>query len=212
MKKFAIITVTVGLIGALSAGAYAYYSPRSGGDTSQETTYGPARKQSQSIQGRGQGNRGMYQAQNVQTAPARNQAMQGRGRGNHSMYQVQNASARQGWKQGRGMRANRGNGSFETFPCTEYGRWNNAQPGWRAQAQDGTAPRALELITEAEAKEVAETHIDRYLPGYTVDSIEQDTWRPLYFVTLKGENDAVQQLVVHGFAGQVMNVFPQSAE
>ncbi len=78
--------------------------------------------------------------------------------------------------------------------------------------QPGTAQQAPQMISEEKAKEVAETYIKQYLPGYTIDKVEKDNWRPMYFVTAKGENDAVLQLVVHGFVGQVMNVFPKTVE
>ena len=51
-------------------------------------------------------------------------------------------------------------------------------------------------------------YVNKYLTGYTIDKVEKDNWRPLYFVTIKGANDVVQQLTIHGFSGQVMRVFP----
>ena len=65
------------------------------------------------------------------------------------------------------------------------------------------------MITEDKAKEVAQEYLNKYLSAYSIDKVEKDSWRPLYFVTIKGENDAAQTMVVHGFSGQVVNVFPQ---
>jgi len=115
------------------------------------------------------------------------------------------------WKQGRAP-GSRWNVSPETCPYCGYGPWNAARPGWNAPAQSGTAPQALQIITEEKAKEVAEAYVKQYLSGYTVDKIEKDSWRPLYFVTIKGANDAEQVLTIHGFAGQVMHVFPKTIE
>ena len=68
------------------------------------------------------------------------------------------------------------------------------------------------MITEDKAKEVAETYVKQYLSGYTIDKIEKDNWRPLYFVTSKGENNAEQVMTIQGFSGQVMHVFPTTTE
>lgn len=99
------------------------------------------------------------------------------------------------WKQGRA-------------PGSRHGHWQDGWSRWNAPNQPGTSQQASQMITEDKAKEVAEAYITQYLPGYTIDKIEKDNWRPLYFVTIKGANDAIQQLTVHGFAGQVMHVFP----
>lgn len=102
---------------------------------------------------------------------------------------------------GRGP-GSRWNASPEaTCPCGRDGNWN-------APAQSETANQ---MITEDKAKEAAQEYLNKYLSGYTIDTIEKDSWRPLFFVTIKGENDAVQTMVVHGFSGQVINVFPQTA-
>ena len=96
--------------------------------------------------------------------------------------------------------------------CGGYSKWNTVAPGWNAPGQPGTAFQAPQMITEAKVKEIAESYAKQYLPGYTIDKVEKDAWRPLYFVTVKGENNATLKLVVHGFVGQVMNIFPELAE
>lgn len=65
-----------------------------------------------------------------------------------------------------------------------------------------------QLITEDKAKEAAQTYIDKYLSGYTIEKVEKDAWRPMYIVSIKGANDAQQQMMIQGFSGQVMHVFP----
>jgi len=62
------------------------------------------------------------------------------------------------------------------------------------------------------AKEVAEAYVKQYLSSYTIDKIEKDNWRPLYVVTLKGENNAELQMLIHGFGGQVMHLLPKTIE
>jgi len=84
-----------------------------------------------------------------------------------------------------------------------------AWAGWNTPDQSETAPQ---VITEEKAKEVAETYITKYLPGYTLDKIEKDNWHPLYVATLKGANDAELQMLIHGFGGQVMHLFPKTTE
>jgi len=113
-----------------------------------------------------------------------------------------------GWMQGRGP-GGRWNAAPETCPCGAFGNWNTARPGWNAPGQSETAPQ---VITEDKAKEVAEAYVKQYLPGYTIDKIEKDNWRPLYFVTIKGANNAEQVITIHGFGGQVMHVFPKTVE
>lgn len=90
-----------------------------------------------------------------------------------------------------------------------YGGYCGGWSGWNAPSQSETVPQA---ITEDKAKEVAEAYITKYLPGYTIETITKDTWRPLYVVTLKGANEAELQMLIHGFGGQVMHVFPKTAE
>ena len=69
----------------------------------------------------------------------------------------------------------------------------------------GTTP---ELITEDNAKEAAQAYLDKYLSGYTIEKVEKGAWRPMYFVTIKGANDAKQIMAIQGFSGQVMHVSP----
>lgn len=114
---------------------------------------------------------------------------------------------------GRGQMQNRGpqgkwNTNTATYPRGQYD--NTAQPGWRRNAPN--TDQTAQMINEEKAKEVAQAYLDKYLSGYTIDKIEKDSWRPMFFVTLKGENDALQQMTIHGFSGQVMHVFPQTAE
>lgn len=85
-------------------------------------------------------------------------------------------------------------------------------PMLSGQVQPGTPGAALEMITEEKAQEVVDAFVQKSLPGYTVESVKKDDWRPMYFATVKGENDSALTLVVHGFSGQVMSVFPQVSE
>ena len=78
---------------------------------------------------------------------------------------------------------------------------------WNTSGQFGTAP---EMIAEDKAKEVAETFISQYLTRYAIDKIEKDNWRPVYIVTIKGANNAEMQMLIHGFVGQVMHLFPKT--
>jgi hypothetical protein len=115
-----------------------------------------------------------------------------------------------GWGMGRGGgmhgrgRGGRWNNSGDvTCPCGGgYGRWN----GPAQQQQQGTLP---EMLSEEKIKETAQEYLGKYLSGYSIDKIEKDEWRPLYFVTVKAENDAVQKMIVHGFSGQIMHVYPK---
>lgn len=93
--------------------------------------------------------------------------------------------------------------------CGGYGHWQGGWSGENTPDQSGTTPQ---VITENKVKEIAEAYITKYLPGYTIEKIEKDEWRPMYLVMLKGENDAELQMLVHGFGGQVMHVFPKTAE
>ena len=86
---------------------------------------------------------------------------------------------------------------------------HGGQSGWNTPAQPGTVPQ---VIAEDTVKEIAATYIAQYLPGYTIEKIEKDEWRPMYFVTLKGENNAELQMWIHGFGGQVMHIVPKTAE
>ena len=68
------------------------------------------------------------------------------------------------------------------------------------------------MITEENVSEVAGEFVAKNFPEYTVSSIEKDDWRPLYFVTITGGDDAEQVMTIHGFTGQVMRIFPKAAE
>lgn len=92
----------------------------------------------------------------------------------------------------------------ENCPCGRGYGWNT----WKNQ-QAAAAPQ---MATEEQARTAAEEYIQKYLPGYTVDSLQKDAWRPLYVVTIKGANDVKQQMLIHGFGAQVMHVFPKTAE
>lgn len=159
MKKLVVITLVVGLIGALSLGAYAYHG-------------------SQGKMGRD----GMMKGQ------------------------------RGGMMAGPcgGMMAGQGR-MHEFCPLAGDNAQNTICPRLNAQGQPGAAPQAAQVIPEDKAKQAAEEYVAKYLPGYTVDKIEKDNWRPMYFATVKGPNDVVQQMLIHGFSGQVMHVFPKTA-
>ncbi len=114
-----------------------------------------------------------------------------------------------GWMHGTDSAGGRGRGSGYCGYYGEYGNRNMVRPQWNAPGQPQAAPQ---MITEDKVKEIAETYISQYLPGYTVDNIAKDSWRPMYFVTIKGENNAEMQMLVHGFGGQVMHVVPTPVE
>lgn len=78
--------------------------------------------------------------------------------------------------------------------------------GWNAPGQTDSAPQ---LVPEEQVKQSVEAYINQYLPGYAVEKIEKDQWRPMYIVTIKGENETEQQVWVRGFDGLVMHVFPK---
>ena len=111
------------------------------------------------------------------------------------------------WRQGRGP-GGRWDAASETCPCGAHSNWQGGWSRWSAPGQEGSTSQAPQVISEEKAKQVAEEYVNKYLPSYTIDKIEKDNRRPLYFVTIKGANDVVQQLTIHGFAGQVMHVFP----
>lgn len=142
-----------------------------------------------------------YGGQNPQMTPQQG-GMYGR-RGGHKMYNQRGgmmAVARGGMMYGPGYK---GNVTPENCPC-------GGGYGWNAQNQQpGSVPQ---VVTEEQAKTAAEDYVQKYLSGYTVESIEKDSWRPLYFATLKGADGVEQQMVIHGFSGQVMHVFPKTAE
>ena len=175
MKKFAVITIAVVLVGVMSVGAFAYYGGRNGRG------------------GMMYGGRGgmMYGDRDEMYGPRGGMMYGGPGR-----------------MQGRGP-GSRWNATPENCPCGRYEYGNTSRPGWNRPGQPGTD---VQMISEDKAKEVAETYLQKYLSGYTIDKIEKDNWRPMYFVTIKGENDALQQMLIHGFSGQVMHVFPLTAE
>ena len=91
-----------------------------------------------------------------------------------------------------GMMMHGGKGQQQNCPCL-------------ANGADG---KAAELITEDKAKEAAQTYIDKYLSGYAIEKVEKDDWRPMYLITIKGANDVQQKMLIQGFSGQVMHVFP----
>lgn len=104
--------------------------------------------------------------------------------------------------------------------CAPHHRWGNSgrgsygghmMDGWgrNVPEQSGTPQQVL---SEEQLKDAAQNYIDQYLPGYAIERIEQDQWRPIHYVTLKGENDAELQLFINSFNGQVMHVFSVPAE
>ena len=106
----------------------------------------------------------------------------------------------QGPMQGRGGRW--GSAGNATCPCgANYGRWNRS-----AGFQQGTAP---DMLSEEKIKESAQKYLTKYLSGYSIKRVEKDGWRPLYFITVTGQNGAVQKMIVHGFSGQIMHVYPE---
>ena len=84
----------------------------------------------------------------------------------------------------------------------QEGRVGYGRSQWNFQRQSEISPQ---LVTEENAREIAEAYIKENLSGYTVDTIEKDNWRPLYFITLKAEDEKTAQIVVHGLAGQVVH-------
>lgn len=115
-----------------------------------------------------------------------------------------------GWMGGRGFRGG-SDASAETCPCGGTGPQGWGWQRWNTPDQSGKTQQAPQIVSEDKVKEAAEAYVKEYLPGYTVDKIEKDNWRPLYFVTIKGENNVEQLMTVHGFSGQVMHVFPKPA-
>lgn len=141
-------------------------------------------------------------AQNPQMTPQQQGGMYGPRGGMMSNQRGSMMAGRRG-----GMMAGpgyQGNVTPENCPCGRGYGWNT----WKNQ-QGATAPQ---IATEEQAKAAAEEYVQKYLSGYTVETIEKDAWRPLYIVTIKGANDVEQQMLIHGFSAQVMHVFPKTAE
>jgi hypothetical protein len=97
-----------------------------------------------------------------------------------------------GWMHDRGP-GDRGDQDATSCPC----------------GRDG---KQTQMITEDKAKEAAQTFVTQYLPSYTIDKIEKNDRRPMYVVTVKGQNGAELQMLLRGFDGQVMHLFPKLAE
>jgi len=203
MKKFAIITLAVVLVGAVSIGALAYRGGMNNTPQNQPYGYGPGgmmyNNQQMPNQQMPYGGRGgmMYN----------NQQMPYGGRGG-MMYNNQQTpyGGRGGMRGGRGgMYGQQYNNG--TAPCGGVCPYYDG-----TQAQPGQAPQATQMITEEKATEAANEFVAKFFPEYTVASVEKDSWRPLYFVTIKGANDAEQIMTIHGFTGQVMNIFPKIVE
>jgi len=114
----------------------------------------------------------------------------------------------QGWMHDKD-RGDRGDHDANFCPRGGYDQQNQTCPRWNEKGQPGTAPQ---IITEDKAKEAAQAFITQYLPGYTIDKIEKNDRHPLYVVTLKGQNGAELQMLIRGFDGQVMHIFPKAAE
>ena len=117
-------------------------------------------------------------------------------------------SGERGNMQGRGWMHDRGPGgkwdNDDSCPCGGNDQQKQMRPRWNAQNQ--------QVITEDKAKEAAQTFVTQYLPGYTVDKVEKNDGRPMYLVTLKGQNGAELQMLLRGFDGQVMHLFPKLVE
>lgn len=193
MKKTIVMIAITALVVTVSVGAYAHYDnyTRRGGG------WMP------------------YNGQNPQMGPQQGGMY---GRGGHRMYNQRGgmmygqqgnrmAGPRGGMMYGSGYKGNMGP---ENCPYGGRYGWNTPRQGENIpNQQPGTAP---EIITEEQAKTAAEEYVQKYLSGYTVESIEKDSWRPLYVVTIKGADNVEQQMIIHGFSGQVMHVFPKTAE
>jgi hypothetical protein len=122
---------------------------------------------------------------------------------NQQMPMYGGRGGRHGGRRGYGQRFNTGTPPYGGI-CPYY---DGTAPN--AQVQPGQAPRTSQMVTEEKVQEVADEFVAKYFPEYTVKSVEKDDWRPLYFVTIQGANDAEQVMTVHGFTGQVMNIFPK---
>ncbi|GAK56716.1 hypothetical protein U27_03679 [Candidatus Vecturithrix granuli] len=142
-----------------------------------------------------------YGAQNPQMTPQQGSMYGPRGGMMHGQRGSMMTGPHGGMMAGPGYQ---GNVTPENCPCGRGYGWNT----WKNQ-QATTAPQ---MVTEEQAKAAAEEYVQKYLSGYTVATIEKDAWRPLYLVTIKGANDVEQQMLIHGFGGQVMHVFPKTAE
>lgn len=224
MKKVVVITIAVVVVGMLSVGAYAHYQDyqnnRRGGrmmSNDQTGMYGQ--------QGRMGGPRGGMMMSNDQTGMYGQQGNMGGRRGRMMMSNDQTGMYGQQGKMGgrrggmtmsggRGQMQNRGpqgnwNANTATCPYGATAPTNTMRQGWRNAPN---TDQATQMITEEKAKEAAQAYLDKYLSSYTIDKVEKDSWRPMFFVTLKGDNDALQQMTIHAFSGQVMHVSPQTAE
>lgn len=128
-------------------------------------------------------------------------------RGNQGQWQQPGMGGRGMMMQpGMGGRGMMGQNMAPNCPCATDG--NQQAPMMRGGRGQWNAPTATEAITEEKAKAAAEEYLAKYLTGYTIEKIEKDQWRPMYFVTIKGANDVKQMMAIHGYSGQVVHVFP----
>lgn len=191
MKKFTVFTLVVVLVSAVSIGVFAY-GPRGGksDNVPQQGMYGPRSGMMQNQSNQMHGGRGGM----MQNAPQNQQMPMHGGRG--GMRGSKNAPNQQ-------FKGNAQRGAY--CPCYDGANQN-------APAQPGQRPQVSQMIAEDKVKEVAEEFVAKNFPEYSVASVEKDDWRPLYFVTIKGANDAEQVMTVHGFSGQVMHIFPKTSD
>ena len=117
-----------------------------------------------------------------------------------------NSGPMMGGGYGGHMRGSWGMQSGQAY-CGGYGP--GPRGGWNAPGQSESYPQAM---TEEQIKASVQAYVDQYLPGYAIETIEQDQRRPMHYATLKGENGAELQLFVNSFSGQVMHVFGVPAE
>jgi hypothetical protein len=214
MKKFTIITLVVVLVGAISIGVLAY-GPRGGKSDNvpqQGNMYGPRGGMMDDQSNQMYGPRGRMMYNTPQNQPNQMYGPRGKMYNTPQNQQMPMYGGRGGMMHGGrgGMNAPRQQYK-NNAPCCEACPYYDGSTQ-NAPVQPGQRPQTSQMITEDKVKEVAEAFVAKNFPEYSVAEIEKDDWRPLYFVTIKGANDAEQVMTIHGFNGQVMNIFPKTTD
>jgi hypothetical protein len=107
-------------------------------------------------------------------------------------------------------------GTRETFGRGPYGHGHGGHGGrWGRGCADEahhTAEPGQEPISEDQAKEAAETFVATYLPGYSIDTIEQEEQCPCYLVTVKQASGVTLQVIIDGYSGEAHHLFIPTEE
>ena len=107
-------------------------------------------------------------------------------------------------------------GTRETFGRGAYGRGHGGHGGRWGHGYGGEAHHVVQPgqdpISEDQAKEAAETFVATYLPGYSIDIIEQEEQCPCYLVTVKQASGVTLQVLIDGYSGEAHHLFIPTEE